>query len=189
MNKIPLVVLLIAAACRPAPQNESSSASTPPPVVAGEKMTDYDSADGRYFCRAPAAWKALEDKDSRAGILMFGTASGPLRGKVSISILRYPDEVRIKTPQDYWSSLRLANKNPVPLESRRVGERTVFFTHYDYPQYPPHGWKVLYMNRVDVALIPSTTGFFAVDLSAPKDSYRQTLPIFDAVVDSFKPKS
>jgi hypothetical protein len=183
-------LVLLCAACRdgskPAPDADSGSAA---PVVAGEKMIDFDGPDGTYSCRAPAQWKALEDKGSGLLITLFGTSQGPLRGKVMMGISRYPDAVHIKTPQDYWASLRLTHKNPSPLEPRQLGGRTVYFTHYDYPHYPPHGWKVLYMNRIDAALIPATTGFFAVEQSAPKDSYREVLPIFDAVVASFKPKS
>jgi len=183
-------VVLLSAACRggSAPTTASDSSAAPAPIVAGEKMTDFDGADGSFSCRAPADWKGLEEKGAGLLVTMFGTSQGPMRGKVMMGISRYPDQVRIKTPQDYWTSLRLAQKDPVPLEPRKIGDRTVYFTHYDSPQHPPHGWKVLYMNRIDVALIPAATGFFAVDHSAPKDSYRQTLPIFDAVVASFKPK-
>jgi hypothetical protein len=182
-------LVVLCAACRNPPPPAGAEASSAPAVVAGEKMTDLDGADGSFSCRAPANWKAIEEKGSGLLITLYGTSEGPLRGKVMMGILRYPDKVRIETREDYWASLRLAQKDPVPLEARRIGDRTVYFTHYDEPQHPPHGWKVLYMNRIDIALIPATTGFFAVEQSAPKASYRETAPIFEAVVASFKPKS
>jgi len=179
-----LALALLCASCRPAPQ------SPQPPVVAGVKLVGYDGADGGYSCLAPGDWKALENGAKGPGVTMFGTADGPLRGKVTLAISRYPDGVdRIATPQDYWNSLKLTNDNPGPLEARLVDGRTIYVTHYDSPQHPPHGWKILYMNRVDVALIPAANGFYAVDHRAPADAYRETLPIFDAVVASFKPKS
>jgi hypothetical protein len=175
-----LALVLLCAGCRPA---------SSPSVVAGVALTAYDGADGSYSCLAPGDWKALEDRAKGAGVMMFGTTDGPLRGKVTLGISRYPDGVdRIQTPQDYWRSLKLTRDNPAPLEAREIGGRTIYLTHYESPQHPAQGWKVEYMNRVDVALIPSTSGFFAVDHRAPADAYEQTLPIFDAVVASFKPK-
>ena len=191
MKRISLAVLLLSAACRQdRPRAAAPDAAAPAAVIAGENMIDFDGADGSYSCRAPAQWEALEQKSGAPDVMLFGTAAGPLRGKVTIAIDRYPDGVdRIKTPQDFYASMKLLRENPSPLEEKTINGRTVYLVHYDEPQHPPHGWKVLYMNRVDAALIPSATGFFAVEHSAPKDSYRQTLPIFDEVVASFKPKS
>jgi len=185
MKRLALAALVALAACRKPAAPPAASGD----AVSGERMIDFDGADGSFRCRAPAEWKAQEDAHGGPLVMFFGPTSGPLRAKVSIAVTRYPDGVdRIKTPQDFWDAQKLLDRKPSPLETRQVDGRTVYALHYESPQRPPHGWTVLYMNRADVALIPTATGFFAVTHVAPSDAYRRTLPVFDDVVRSFKPK-
>ena len=44
------------------------------------------------------------------------------------------------------------------------------------------------MNREDTVIIPHQDGFFTISHTAPADTYRKTLPVFEAVVESFQPK-
>ena len=191
MRRLALAVLaaLAAPACRKAP----AAAPDGPPVVAvvgGEELIDFDGADGSFRCRAPARWKALEFKDGAPAVMMIGPMSGPGRGKSTISVSRY-DGVSgtVRTPREYWEAMRLAGEKPSPLETRTVAGRTAYALHLERPQYPPHGWKVLYMNREDVVLIPAGKGFFALSHKAPIDAYQATLAVFEAVVASFTPKA
>jgi len=160
-------------------------------VVAGERLIDFDEQSGAFSCRAPAEWKAVEDNYSGGPLVMFfGPMSGPLRAKVSISVGRYPDgSGQIKTPQDYVDSLKLTDQNPSALETRVIDGRTVYAVHYDEPQIDPRSRKTLYMNREDTVMIPRKDGFFSISHTAPADAYQRTLPIFEAVVKSFQPKS
>jgi hypothetical protein len=122
-------------------------------------------------------------------VMFFGPGDAKYPRSVQISVLRYPDDGRIKTPQDFWASLKIAGRGPSPLETRTLNGRTVYAVHYDVDQRPLHGYKVLYTKREDVVLIPGKTGFFAVTHAAPTETYLRTLPVFDAVVASFQPKS
>lgn len=189
MKRLALALLALAAACKKAPPKEPDLAPVVA-TVAGEPMIDFDERHGKFRCRAPSAWKAMEEHGTGGPlVMMFGTMTGPLRGKVVISV-DYYDGVKgpVKTPQQYWEAMRFAGQKPSPLETRQVGGRTVYAVHSESPQHPPHGWKVLYMNREDAVLIPSGKGFFEVSHSAPADAYQQTLPVFQAVVESFQPK-
>lgn len=182
-------LVLTAAACREkAPPQEAAIPTKA--VVAGERLIDFRGRTGAFACLAPADWKTLEENAAGGPLAMFfGPSSGPGRGKASISISRYPDGVdRVKTPKDFWQAMKLAGQNPSPLESIQVGGRKAFAVHVETPQHPPEGWKVLYMNREDTVMIPFDDGFFEITHRAPSDSYRLTLPIFEAVVASFQPK-
>lgn len=189
MNRAALAaLLLLAAACKKAPP---ASPDEPPTVatVAGERLIDYDGPKGLFRCRAPAEWKALEFDDRTPSVMLAGTIRGPLRGKVAISITYYDGaNDPVTTPQAYWDGLKVSGQKPSPLETRTAGGRTVYALHAERPQHPPHGWKVLWMNREDTVLVPAKKGFFALTHSAPADAYAQTLPVFEALVASFDPK-
>lgn len=190
MKWLPLAVLLVlAAACRKK-EAEPDGLLPTKAVVSGERLVDFDEQHGAFACRAPAAWKAVEDDYSGGPLVMFfGPVNGAGRAKVSISVARYPDRVDgIKTPKDFVDSLKLTEQNPSALETRVVGGRTVYALHNDDPQIDPRSRKTLWMNRQDTVLIPHGDGFFAVSHVAPADAYRRTLPIFEAVVASFQPK-
>lgn len=191
MKRLLLAALvLVPAACRKSEPAKEELVPTKA-VVAGERLIDFDEQSGAFSCRAPADWKAVEDDYSGGPLVMFfGPMSGPLRAKVSISVGRYPDKVdRIKTPQDFVDSLKLTDQNPSALETRVIDGRTVYAVHYDEPQIDPRSRKTLYMNREDTVMIPHKDGFFSISHTAPADAYQRTLPIFEAVVNSFHPKS
>lgn len=191
MKRLLLAALVLAAAaCRKAETAKEELAPTKA-VVAGERLIDFDEHSGAFACRAPADWKAVEDSYSGGPLVMFfGPMSGDLRAKVSISVSRYPDGVdRIKTPEDFVAMLKLTDQNPSALETRQVDGRTVYAVHYDAPQIDPRSRKTLYMNREDTVMVPRKNGFYAISHIAPANAYQRTLPIFDAVVKSFQPKS
>ena len=191
MKRLPIFcAVLLAAACRKGGSPKTGEAAVPTrAVVAGVPLIDYDAATGEFSCRAPGEWQALEDKSIGPRVMFFGPGSAKYPRSVAISVLRYPDGGQIKTPQEFWDSLKLSDQNPSPLQTREVNGRTAFTLHYDLAQRPLHGYKVLYMKREDVVMIPVKDGFFAIAHSAPAETYEATLPVFEAVVASFQPKS
>jgi hypothetical protein len=152
-------------------------------------MIDYDAASGEFSCRAPGKWKTLEDKSAGPRAMFFGPGTSKYPRSVSISVLRYPDVGQIRTPKQYWDSLKISGQNPSPLETREINGRIVYALHYDRPLRPLDGYKVLYMKREDVMMLPVKDGFFAISHSAPVEIYAETLPVFEAVVASFQPKT
>ena len=74
------------------------------------------------------------------------------------------------------------------LEKLTFAGREVSAFHSEAPQHPPNGWNVLYIKRVDTVMIPFKDGFFEMTHSAPAASYKETLPVFEAMVESFQPK-
>jgi hypothetical protein len=183
------LAVLLGAGCRKAPPPAADAAAVPTrAVVAGVGLIDYDAATGEFSCRAPGKWRALEDDKLGPRVMFFGPGTEKYPRSVSISVLRYPDGERIKTPQDFYDSLKLSDQNPSPLESRSANGRTEYSLHYDMAQRPLHGYKTLYMKREDVVMIPAKDGFFAIVHSAPAETYAATLPVFDALVASFQPK-
>lgn len=185
-----LCAVLLAAACRKGASSSGETGAVPTrAVVAGVPLIDYDAATGEFSCRAPGEWQALEDKSIGPRVMFFGPGSAKYPRSVAISVLRYPDGGAIKTPQEYWDSLKLSDQNPSPLQTREVNGRTEYALHYDLAQRPLHGYKVLYMKREDVVMIPVKDGFYAIAHSAPAETYEATLPVFEAVVSSFQPKS
>lgn len=156
-------------------------------IVAGVEMIDYDDGKGAYTCRAPRLWGMNEDDDAT----FVGPRDPRTMGSAYITILRYPGRSkRWSDPQKYAESFwQIDPKNKQPaLEKRTVGDRTVIFLHQERPFYKLHSSKAEYMLRYDYALIPIKDGFYAISHRAPLSAYETTLPIFDAVVRSFKPK-
>lgn len=192
MKKLALALLVAAsAACGRKPEAAKTATAPQDAPVAGEKLINYDAAGGAFSCRAPAAWKAVEDGYSGGPLVMFmGPAAGPRRGTASIGVARYPSPGDpIKTPQEYAAMLARTDGKPSALEAREVDGRTVYALHYEVPQRAPRGRKTMYMNREDAVLIPGASGFFLLSHTAPADGYQDTLPVFEAVVRSFRPKS
>lgn len=185
-----LLALAVAAGCRkPAPSAPEDAAVPTRAVVAGVALIDYDAATGEFSCRAPGQWKTLEDDKLGARVMFFGPGTAKYPRSVSISVLRYPNGERIATPKQFRDALELSGQNPSPLESRTADGRTEYRLHYDAPQRPLHGYKTLYMKRDDVVMIPVKDGFFALVHSAPQETYAETLPVFEAIVASFRPKA
>jgi len=191
--KRPLMLLIAAyvalAACKksePAAVNLTPTKET----VAGVDLIDYDSPKGAFTCLAPAAWKGQEDTEVTDTITFIGPWSP--KGGAYIHILQYPHgkNDRWKDADKYANSfweIDPNNKQPA-LETVKIGDNTVIRFHQERPFYKLHSNKVDHMERHDFALIPVKGGFFSISHSAPVDSYQETLPIFEAVVRSFKPK-
>ncbi|MFI5346343.1 MAG: hypothetical protein ACHQ51_08210 [Elusimicrobiota bacterium] len=184
-------LVVLAAACRKAPEAVKEEAVPTKAIVAGERLIDFDEKGGSFACRAPAEWKAVEDDYSGGPLVMFfGPMNGPRRGTASIGVSRYPAVAdKIKTPEEFLAMLKLTDRKPSELTSRSVDGRTVYEVHYETPQRAKQGHKVLYMNRADAVMIPGKDGFYLISHTAPADTYQETLPVFQALVDSFRPKS
>jgi hypothetical protein len=188
MKPILLAALVaLAAGCRKA---ETAKEAAPGQTVAGVRLIDYDEQHGAFSCQAPADWKAVEDDYSGGPLVMFmGPVSGPRRGTAAISVSRYPSTGdKIKTPQEYVEMLKLTEHRPSELETRVVDGRTVYAVHFEDERRDPRTRKVLYMDRQDAVLIPRDGGFYELAHTAPADSYQATLPVFEALVKSFRPK-
>ena len=187
MKRSLLLAVLLAAACRrAAPAREGVVLARS--VVAGVALIGYAAENGDFSCRAPADWRALEDRDLGPQVMFFGPGSEKYPRSVAIAVTKYPSGGRIKTPEDYWNSLKIADDEPSALETRRLNGRTVYVVHYGVAQRALSGGKILYMKRADVVLIPVRDGFFSISHLAPAQAYRDTLPVFDAIVESFEPK-
>ncbi len=188
MKSLPLAfAVLLGAACRrSAPPEEPIAPARADD--AGVSLVDYDAATGEFSCRAPGDWRTLEDKSRGPRVMFFGPGGAQSALPVAISVSRYPDGSRIRTPQAYWNALKLSDQNPSPLQARAVGGRTAYAFHYELARRPLRGRKVMSMKREDVVLIPVQDGFFALAHSAPAEDYARTLPVFEDVVASFRPK-
>jgi len=178
-----LAGLALLAACRPSDTAGSGAAR------GGPRLIDFDERGGAFACRAPADWRALEDRGAGGPLVMF-FAPRDDSGAVTISVTRYPDGVdRIKTPKDYWQALKLTQRHPSPLETRQINGRTVYATRFDAPRRAGESPRVLGIDREDAVLIPGRAGFFTVCLRASERDYQRALPVFEAIVQSFRPKS
>ena len=180
-------LILVAGGCR---KEEEAKAGLVPTkaVVAGQNLIGFDEKTGAFSCLAPADWKAMEDVEVGPMVMFFGPMDGPRRGKTSIGITRYPGTADpFKTPQELWDAL-ISGPRPSPLEKRIFGTQEAYVFHLESPHRAPGSRITLYMDREDSAMIPFKDGFFELTHSAPADSYKDTLPVFEAMVASFQPK-
>lgn len=159
-------------------------------TVAGVALIDYDPPQGAFTCRAPGEWKAREDSAAGTDSVVFFGPSTP-RGGAAIHILQYPHGKNDpwsdadKYAESFWE-IDPKMKQPA-LERKKIGDNTVILFNQERPFRKPHSTKIEHMVRHDYALIPVKGGFFEISHSAPVHSYRETLPIFEAVVRSFRP--
>jgi hypothetical protein len=193
---IPLAVLLAIASCKRAPQ-EAKNELPVTETAAGVDLIDFDWPEAKFSCRAPADWK-LEDKRYLApekGVSFMGNSSpnAPItnNSKLShINILKYPESgAEYKTAQQYADSFWQVTEDgkPPKLEKKKIGDNEVIMFHLERPFRKVHSKKIEYMQRMDYAIIPRKDGFYELWHTAPTESYQNTLPIFEAVVRSFKP--
>ena len=162
-------------------------------VVAGVGMIDYDSAKGTYACRAPGEWKALERDDSFPPdtVSFIGPLHGPRPTSVNINIMRYPTSGDPYSDPEAFAESHwefTPDAKPPKRETVEMGGKKVIRFAIEKPYVPIHARKAEYIERWDFALVPVKGGFFRIQHKAPKDEYLKTLPIFEAVVRSFKPK-
>ena len=190
MNRILLVsltALIVAVACKKI--EATSAALSTKEVAANAALIDYDSPRGDFTCRAPRFWKA-EEGASAADVISFIGPPTP-RGMTFIHIFRHPSKTdRESNARKYAESFREidpAGKRP-QLETKRISNADVIFFHQERPQPQLHSKKTVRLERHDYALIPTKNGFFEIIHSAAADHFQETLPIFDAIVRSFKSK-
>jgi len=156
-------------------------------TVAGEGLIDYDPPKGAFTCRAPGEWKAREESNGTDTVTFIGPGA---QGAAHIRILQYPHDKNDpwsdadKYASSFWE-IDPKNKQPA-LEKTKIGDNSVIRFHQERPAYKLHSKKVDRVERHDYALIPVKGGFFEIWHTAPADSYQKTLPVFEAVVRSFR---
>lgn len=192
MNR-PLLLTLAAVLALSACRKPTEAAPERLPVketAAGFDMIEFDSAKGAFSCLAPAAWKTREDESSgEDGVTFIGPLSD---GRLSfINVLQHPGASKqwsdaAKYAESFWE-ITPDNKQP-ELERTKIGGADVIKFHFEKPFRKAHSKEIEYMDRYDYALIPVKGGFFELWHSAPADRYKETLPVFEAVVRGFKPK-
>lgn len=189
MNILLIAILLLLTGCKQtAPETDTVPVKE---VVSGIGMVDYDAPKGSYACRAPGEWKADELNESYGidSVMFFGPLNGARPISVFIGIMKYPSpNERVNNAEAYAKSFELVDFKDTVYEKRDIGGRQVIFFNRERPFRKLHSTKVEYIERQDIALIPVKGGFFRIDHTAPKDAYQKTLPVFEAVVRSFKPK-
>lgn len=181
------LLLLLLAGCRQRPDGEAPRA---PETAAGVEMIDYAPPAGTFSCPAPAAWKGEETSDYGPDEVAFIAPAGARGASVSISISRFPNKAdKYVDPEAYAKSWSEVDGKPVAMTKTDLGGRSVIRYFRERPARALHSRKVLYQVRDDAALIPAPGGFFEIRHSAPLEDYRRTLPVFEAVVRGFRPKS
>lgn len=179
-----LAVLAVFSACKRAPQ-EAAEAVPVAEAVAGVAMIDFEASEAKFACRVPADWGVRSDKHlpREKGIVLSG-------GGAHISIFKYPEldpytDARVYA-ETFWQ-LEPNGKQP-EIAEEKIGDRTVLRFHYERMPYPQRTREGDRPDRLDFALFPVKGGFFSISHQAPVDAFQKTLPVFEAVVRSFKPK-
>ena len=181
-----LLVVVVIAALTSCKRPEPESAGTLPTMatVGVVRMIDYYPPKQSFRCLAPANWKTEEEE-------FVGTETAVFRSdEASISIVKNPDG-STKNPEDWANMFALLDPKgrPPALEKTKIDGRMVIQLSRTQPIRKPHSNKLLHEARERHALITVPDGFYQIRLSAPPESYDSALPIFDAIVQSFKPKS
>lgn len=190
ISSLLLIAVAALAACQRAPQAPADAAPVQE-VVAGVPMIDFTSPEARFSCRAPRDWGMREKLvEKKNGATFVGEAAPRGSALVHISIRRYPESepgrVDARAYAESFWEIDPARKQP-DIATERVGGATVLRFHQERPYYKGHSRKPEYMNRYDYALIPVPGGFFEIEHRARAEEYKATLPVFEAVVRSFKP--
>lgn len=193
--KIPHLVLVLAvaafAACKRAPQTAVDLVPVKE-VVGDTPMIDFVAEEAGFSCRAPRDWGMREKFfENKHGAAFVGRPVGGRSTLAYITIRRYPEsESQYNDARAYAETFwMLSEKGQPEITEEKIGGRTVLRFHYERPYYKPHSRKLEYMNRFDYALFPIKGGFFQIEHRAPVAEYKATLPIFEAVVRSFKPQA
>ena len=188
-----LIVIAVLSACKRAPRTNENVLPIKE-VVAGEPLIDYDSPEAGFSCRAPTFWGVPEHHfDKSHGELFSGPLDPVKMTSPRIMIHKFPESEPIyndaqKYAETFWE-LDQQNKGQPLIEKKKIGGVTVITFHQERKNYKVHGSpNIEYWIRYDYALFPVKGGFFEIVHQAPTDSYEKTLPVFEAVVRSFKPK-
>ncbi|UPT73437.1 MAG: hypothetical protein M0D55_16430 [Elusimicrobiota bacterium] len=193
-----LAVLVALSACkRPAQQAEGD----PMPVrevAGGAPMIDLDFPEAKFSCRVPANWRVRAPKylDPREGIAMMGPSDpaeqiGEKTQLSHISILKFPESGAEHTDaekysQTFWQISQ--DGKPPEVTKEIINGNTVYRLHIERKPHPART-KNPPNDRWDYALVAAKDGFYAIKHSASTTTYQKSLPVFEAVVRSFKPQS
>ena len=181
-----LAVITALSACKREPQQEAVVVPTQE-VVAGVAMIDFEAEAAKFSCRVPGEWGMEPEKylEPSKGIALSGGQA------THINIYRYPEiNPQYKDARTYAESIVLITpdgKQP-EITEEKIGDKTVLRFHYERMPYPKRTRDSDRPNRLDFALIPVKGGFYEIKHTASVDTYKKTLPVFEAVVRSFKPK-
>ncbi|MDX6770613.1 MAG: hypothetical protein SF051_13850 [Elusimicrobiota bacterium] len=182
-----LVLLLSLNACKKAA--EETAASTNATIVAGLELLPYVEASGEFSTVGPADWKVKEDSTYGASVLMLGPGTARFPRSVSIGIGGYPNKVdKSADPKWYYDGYSMIESynTVVPFEKRVIGGVEVDYYEFDRPFRRIHERKVIYTMRESVAIVRVPGGFYRISHHAPVEIYRETYPVFEAVVANFK---
>lgn len=161
-------------------------------IAGGVEMIDYDAAQGTFSCRAPRSWGVRETKVKASDCATFvGPRDARTDGSSYITIMRYPESApqwtdAEKYAESFWKLDPRGKKPEIAREN--IGGAVVLRFHQERPFRKLHESKAGYMLRYDYALVPVKGGFYEIEHRAPASAYAATLPVFEAVVRSFKPK-
>lgn len=189
MKRLLLAVLLsTGAACK---QKAPEPARVPvKATVAGVELIDYTQPAGAFETLGPASWQVRETDDLGPAVMFLGPGTAKYPRSVHIGISRYPNPVdKSSDPKSYYdySALIPSHKLAAAYAKRSFNGRMLDTYAFEMPFRRLHERKVLYQKRVDTAIIPFPGGFYAIDHSAPAEIHKETLPVFAAIVASFKP--
>lgn len=191
------VMLALSACKRSAPQAESDSLPVRE-VAGGAPMIDLDFPEAKFSCRVPANWRVRDPKylDPNKGIAMMGPSDpveeiGDKTQLSHISIHKFPESGEEYTDaekysQTFWQ-ISMDGKPP-EVTKEVINGNTVYRLHLERKPYPART-KNPPNDRWDYALVAAKGGFYAIKHTASTTTYQKSLPVFEAVVRSFKPKS
>lgn len=191
MRRFIFIGLMATLACKQHPGSNDPFAVKE--IVAGYQLIDYQPVKGTFQCRIPQDWGASE-RTERYGIdtvNFYGPNTAENKAPVSIGVMKFPigaegNKGAAAYAESFWEFTRDA-KPPTQSIIEAHGRKVILFS-IEMPFRVPHAYKPAYMERWDIALVPTKDGFFRIQHKAPTDSYTKTLPVFEAVVRSFKPK-
>ena len=180
-----LLVALALASCKKeaAPEGSFHVKNT----AGGTPMIDFDSPEGRFSCLAPGNWEMRPEKD-----LAARKGAAFTRRDAAITILRYPESEPGKVDankyaETFWQTD--PNGKQPEIKKETIAGATVLRFHQERSTLIPHSKTLRPADRYEYALIPVPGGFYEIQYRAPVETYELTLPVFEAVVRSFKPKS
>ncbi|MBI5246767.1 MAG: hypothetical protein HY923_06265 [Elusimicrobia bacterium] len=181
-----LLAVLALSACKKA-AGTAADAFPVKDTIAGVPMIEFDSPEAHFSCLAPRDWGIVPEKRLQG----YKGAAFTL-SDVSISILKYPEsspdvkDAR-KFAESFWQA-DVNGKQP-DIAEENIGGATVLRLHIEREPLIPHSKTKRPPVRHDFVLVPVKGGFYEISHSAPAASYQKTLPVFEAIVRSFKPKS
>jgi|CXWL01.1.fsa_nt_gi hypothetical protein len=180
-----LAVLVALSACKRAPESGPIIVPTQE-VVAGVEMIDFTSEEAQFSCRMPGEWGVREEKHLARSLGV--SLSGP--EATHLAVFKYPEmDAQYKDARAYAETFwMLSDKGQPTITEEKFGDNTVLRFHYERMPYPKRTRNSDRPERIDFALIPVKGGFYEIKHTASADTYRKTLPVFEAVVRSFKPE-